>query len=276
MKAISSKTVLIIGAGNMGISFIHALIRNKFTHKKILVLEPKPSKELLNLSKKKKLVLTKKQEDFQNLIPDIVLLAVKPNQLKGLFSLNLINLTKKSVIVSIIAGKKTSTLRKLTNQNYNIVRSMTNTPISVGMGSSVVYFDKKTTPKAKKLSKQFFSLVGQVVEVGRESQIDSFTAIFGSGPAYVYFFIEILTKIALKNGFKLSDQMIIHLFLGSVLLMVNKKEHPKILRQKVTSKGGTTDAAIKSLLSSNKFYDILNKAIIKAKKRSKELASIAT
>ena len=88
---------------------------------------------------------------------------------------------------------------------------MTNTPISVGMGSSVVYFDQKTSPKAKKLSKQFLSLVGQVIEVNKESQIDTFTAIFGSGPAYVYFFIETLSKIASKNGFKQSDEMIIHL-----------------------------------------------------------------
>ena len=122
-----------------------------------------------------------------------------------------------------------------------------------------------------KLSKQFLGLVGQVVEVDRESQIDAFTAIFGSGPAYIYFFIETLSKIALKNGFKISDQMVIHLFLGSILLMVDKKEHPKILRQKVTSKGGTTDAAIKSLVSSNKFFKILNEAINKAKNRSRKL-----
>ena len=204
-------------------------------------------------------------------LPDLVLLAVKPNQVDNLFSLNLAKFIKRSVIVSIIAGKKISTLRKLSNQNLNIVRSMTNTPISVSMGSSVVYFDQKTTPKAKKLSKQFLSLVGQVVEVNKESQIDTFTAIFGSGPAYVYFFIETLSKIASKNGFKQSDQMIIHLFLGSILLMIDKGEHPAILREKVTSKGGTTDAAIRSLLSRDKFYKILNEAINKANKRSKNL-----
>ena len=130
------------------------------------------------------------------------------------------------------------------------------------MGSSVVYFDQKTSPKAKKLSKQFLSLVGQVIEVNKESQIDTFTAIFGSGPAYVYFFIETLSKIASKNGFKKSDEMIIHLFLGSILLMIDKGEHPAVLREKVTSKGGTTDAAIRSLISSGKFYNIL-----KSKKR---------
>ena len=197
---------------------------------------------------------------------------MKPNQVDNLFSLNLANLIKRSVIISIIAGKKTSTLRKLSNQNLNIVRSMTNTPISVSMGSSVVYFDQKTSLKAKKLSKQFLSLVGQVIEVNKESQIDTFTAIFGSGPAYIYFFIETLSKIASKNGFKQTDQMIIHLFLGSILLMLDKKEHPKILRKRVTSKGGTTEAAIKSLISSDKFYNVMNEAINKAAKRGKNLA----
>ena len=273
MTEIHNKTILIIGAGNMGISFMSSLIKNKFSGKKIIVLEPKPSKNVLNLKKGKKIVLIKNEEELSNIAqPDLVLLAVKPNQVDNLFSLNLAKLIKRSVIISIIAGKKTSTLRKLSNKNLNIVRSMTNTPISVGMGSSIVYFDQKTSPKAKKLSKQFLSLVGQVIEVNKESQIDTFTAIFGSGPAYVYLFIETLSKIASKNGFKQSDEMIIHLFLGSILLMFDKKEHPKILRKKVTSKGGTTEAAIKSLISSDKFYKVLNEAINKAAKRAKNLA----
>jgi pyrroline-5-carboxylate reductase len=273
MTEIHNKTILIIGAGNMGISFISSLIKNKFSGKKIIVLEPKPSNNVLNLKKGKKIVLIKNEEELSNVAqPDLVLLAVKPNQVDNLFSLNLAKLIKRSVIISIIAGKKTSTLRKLSNKNLNIVRSMTNTPISVGMGSSVVYFDQKTSPKAKKLSKQFLSFVGQVIEVNKESQIDTFTAIFGSGPAYVYLFIETLSKIASKNGFKQSDEMIIHLFLGSILLMFDKKEHPKILRKKVTSKGGTTEAAIKSLISSDKFYKVLNEAINKAAKRAKNLA----
>ena len=272
MKTIRNKTILIVGAGNMGIAFIFSLIKKKFTSKKIIVLESKPSKELLNLRKKKKIVLIRNEDGLDNTsLPDLVLLAVKPNQIEKLFSFNLAKSIKKSVIVSIIAGKKTSTLRNLCNQNLNVVRSMTNTPVSVGMGSSVVYFDKKTSLKAKKLSKQFLSLVGQVIEVNKESQIDTFTAIFGSGPAYVYFFIETLSKIASKNGFKPSDQMIIHLFLGSILLMLDKREHPTTLRKKVTSKGGTTDAAINSLISSDKFYKILSEAIDKAKDRSKKL-----
>ena len=148
MAEIHNKTILIIGAGNMGISFISSLIKNKFSGKKIIVLEPKPSKNVLNLKKGKKIVLIKNEEELSNVAqPDLVLLAVKPNQVDNLFSLNLAKLIKRSVIISIIAGKKTSTLRKLSNKNLNIVRSMTNTPISVGMGSSVIYFDQKIACK---------------------------------------------------------------------------------------------------------------------------------
>ena len=118
MTEIHNKTILIIGAGNMGISFISSLIKNKFSGKKIIVLEPKPSKNVLNLKKGKKIVLIKNEEELSNVAqPDLVLLAVKPNQVDNLFSLNLANLIKRSVIISIIAGKKTSTLRKLSNQN---------------------------------------------------------------------------------------------------------------------------------------------------------------
>jgi Pyrroline-5-carboxylate reductase len=85
-----NKTILIIGAGNMGVSFISSLIKNKFSSKKIIVLEPKPSKDVLNLKKRKKIVLIKNEEGLNNVaLPDLVLLAVKPNQVDNLFSLNL-------------------------------------------------------------------------------------------------------------------------------------------------------------------------------------------
>ena len=89
MTEIHNKTILIIGAGNMGISFISSLIKNKFSGKKIIVLEPKPSKNVLNLKKGKKIVLIKNEEELSNVAQlDIVLLAVKPNQVDNLFSVN--------------------------------------------------------------------------------------------------------------------------------------------------------------------------------------------
>lgn len=272
MKKLNNKSFLIIGAGNMGFAFIYSLVNHKFSYKNITVLEKNPSKKILELKKKKKITLIKKDDELgYKFKPDLVLIAVKPNDLENIFSNKFSSLIKNSVILSIVAGKKTTVLRKLSKQKTNVVRAMTNTPVSVGMGSSIIFLDNKVGLKAKNLSKQFLELVGQVMETTKESQIDTFTAIFGSGPAYIYYFIETLSKIAMKNGFKKSDQMVIHLFLGSMLLMINNEEHPTTLREKVTSKGGTTDSAIKSLMTSNNFYNILEKAIIRAKKRSKEL-----
>jgi pyrroline-5-carboxylate reductase len=185
---------------------------------------------------------------------------------------NLINVISNSLIISIIAGKKSRELKKLTKNTNSTVRAMTNTPVSLGMGTSIVYFDKKISRKNRKLSKEFLGLVGQVNETKNESSIDTFTAIFGSGPAYIFLFIEILTKITSKAGLSNAENMVIQTFLGSLLLLLSEKESPEILRKRVTSKGGTTEAALKVLNSSSGLEKILNQAILRAKKRSKQLS----
>tara|TARA_B110000438_G_scaffold255815_1_gene262871 strand:- start:44 stop:865 length:822 start_codon:yes stop_codon:yes gene_type:complete len=272
MTDLKKDRFLIIGAGNMGMSFVTALLRNKYSANKIIILENKPSKKLLKIKKEKKLTVIKNikyLKKYQK--PNIALLSVKPNQLNSVFDGDLIDFLKSSLIISIIAGKKLSILKKVTKNNLGTVRAMTNTPVSVGMGTSILFFDKKTPSILKKKAYQFLGLVGQVSEVKKESLIDPFTAIFGSGPAYIYYFIETLSKIAKKHGLENSNNMVLQLFLGSLLLMLNENESPESLRQKVTSKGGTTEAAMLSLTKSDKFNKILLEAINKAKKKSKEL-----
>lgn len=272
MTSLKKDKILIIGAGNMGISFIKALINNNIASKNIFVLEKNSSRQLSKLKKDKKINVVSNISFYkENQKPDIVLLAVKPNQLESLFDNKLKSFLNSSIIISIIAGKKLSILKKITGNKEKTVRAMTNTPISVGMGVSVVFFDKKTNSSLKNKSKSFLKLVGLVNEVKKESLIDSFTAIFGSGPAYIYYFIEVLTKIAKKNGHENADFMTIQLFLGSLLLMLNERESPQSLRKRVTSKGGTTHAAIQQLEKYHQFEKLMNKAISDATIRSKEL-----
>jgi len=123
------------------------------------------------------------------------------------------------------------------------------------------------------LAKEFLALVGQVNEARNESIIDTFTAIYGSGPAYIFLMIEILIKISSKAGLKNSENMVIQTFLGSLLLLMSEKHDAAMLRKKVTSKGGTTQAAL-SILNSNKgLPDLLSRAINKARKRSIDLSN---
>ena len=273
MVSLKNNKFLIIGAGNMGISFIKALLQNKISANKIFVLEKKISPELKKIKLNKKIKILKEARKFhENFRPDIVLLAVKPNQLDSAVNKELINIISDSLIISIIAGKKIYELKKITKNKNSTVRAMTNTPVSLGMGTSIIYFDKGIKRQSKNLAKEFLALVGQVNEAKNESAIDSFTAIYGSGPAYIYLMIESLTKISSKAGLKNSENMVIQTFLGSLLLLMSGNSNAKTLRENVTSKGGTTQAALSILNGHNGLPKLLSRAINKARKRSIELS----
>ena len=274
MNNLEKENFLILGAGNMGICFVKALIQNRIKANRIKIIEKNPSRELMVLKRKKKIEVFKDTKKvLTNINPSIVLLAVKPNQLSKALSSEFLKITKNSLIISIIAGKSLKELKKVT-KNSNCVRAMTNTPASVGMGTSLVFYDRNTKQKNKKLSNNFLSLIGQVNETKSEKQMDIFTAIFGGGPAYIYLFIDVLTQISKKAKFKNSRNMVIQTFLGSLLLLLSEKDEPVNLKKKVTSKGGTTESAL-SILENNKgLNNLMHKALKKAEQRSKELNKI--
>tara|TARA_X000000368_G_scaffold166036_1_gene131015 strand:- start:1013 stop:1840 length:828 start_codon:yes stop_codon:yes gene_type:complete len=273
MVSLKNNRFLILGAGNMGISFVKALIQNDISANKIFILEKRISSELKKIKLRKKIKILKEVTKLpKNFRPNIVLLAVKPNQLDSAINEELINIISDSLIISIIAGKKIRELKKLTRNKNNTVRAMTNTPVSLGMGTSIIYFDKGINKQYKNLAREFLALVGQVNEAKNESAIDSFTAIYGSGPAYIYLMIESLIKISSKAGHKNSENMVIQTFLGSLLLLMSSNRNAKTLRENVTSKGGTTQAALSILNSRNGLSKLLSRAINKARKRSIELS----
>ena len=257
---IKNDNILIIGAGNMGYAFISALIENKVSPKKIYVIEKKPSLRLKKIQKLKKIKIS------------ITILTIKPNQLVDVFSDELNNKIKNSLIISIVAGKTYSTLKKLSKGNKNIARAMTNTPAAVGWGTSIIYFAKTTTNANKKRAMHLMNLIGQVEEVKSEKSIDTFTGLFGSGPAYLYLLIEIWSNYAKKNGFKYAEEMTVQTILGSILLLLHTQEKPESLRQRVTSKGGTTEAALMELNNNQKFQKLFEKAISKAIKKATTLS----
>ena len=273
MRSLKNNKFLILGAGNMGISFIKAMLRNKISASNIFVLEKRISPELKKIKLRNKIIVKKEASKLpQRFRPDIVLLAVKPNQLDSAMDEDLVSTISNSLVISIIAGKKNRELKKITRNKNNTVRAMTNTPVSLGMGTSIVYFDKGIKRKYKNLTREFLALVGQVNEAKNESIIDTFTAIYGSGPAYIFLMIESLVRISSKAGLQNSQNMVIQTFLGSLLLLLSGKHDAKTLRKNVTSKGGTTQAALSILNSSNGLHKLLSKAVEKAKKRSKELS----
>ena len=273
MINLKKQKFLIIGAGNMGYAVLNSLIENKISSKNILIIEKKITPKLKKLKSKHNLKIVKNVRLLKyKFVPSISLISVKPNQLNAAVDSSLEKFLSNSLIVSIVAGKKISDLKKIFTLNKGIVRAMTNTPASVNMGTTLVCFDKTIKSDQKKIVRNFLSLLGQINETKNEKIIDDFTAIFGSGPAYIFLFIETLIKIADKSGFKNSKNMVLQTFLGSLLLLLNGKDSPTHLKKSVTSKGGTTEAALKILENNNGLSTLISKAVDKAKKRSRELS----
>ena len=262
-------TILIVGAGNMGFAFISALLDNKISPKQINIIEKKPTLKLKKISKAKKINLFKSIDELNIKTKiSITLIAIKPNQLDSLFTQEFNSKTKNSILISIVAGKTMGTLKKLSGNNKDIARAMTNTPVTVGFGTSIIYFSKTTTKTNKNKATHLLNLVGQVDEIKNEKHIDTFTALFGSGPAYLYLLIEIWTDLAKKYGLKNSEEMVIQTMLGSLLLLLKTQDSPKSLRAGVTSKGGTTEAALAEFTKNNNLQKLFKTAVSKAIKRA--------
>ena len=262
-------TILIVGAGNMGFAFISALLDNKISPKQINIIEKKPTLKLKKISKAKKINLFKSIDELNIKTKiSITLIAIKPNQLDSLFTQEFNSKTKNSILISIVAGKTMGTLKKLSGNNKDIARAMTNTPVTVGFGTSIIYFSKTTTKTNKNKATHLLNLVGQVDEIKNEKHIDTFTALFGSGPAYLYLLIEIWSDLAKKYGLKNSEEMVVQTMLGSLLLLLKTQDSPKSLRAGVTSKGGTTEAALAEFTKNNNLQKLFKTAVSKAIKRA--------
>jgi pyrroline-5-carboxylate reductase len=156
-----------------------------------------------------------------------------------------------------------------------IVRAMPNTPALIGEGASALFINTKAKPMLKK-AKAIFSAVGKAVVVDNEDLIDAVTAISGSGPAYYFLLMEEMIKAAVGLGLSedAAKDLVLQTAKGAGMLATDagkKGESPAELRQKVTSPGGTTEAALKELAEGN-FSPLIEAAIKKARDRSRELS----
>jgi len=203
----------------------------------------------------------------------ILVLAVKPQNLKELLKEVSQALTEDKLLISIAAGVRTEKIEKLSGKSLRLVRAMPNMPALVQAGISVLFKGKKAKSDDLKKAQALLSAVGQVLEVGKEDLLDAVTALSGSGPAYFFYFIEALREAGLKMGLsqELVDPLVIGTAVGSLKLLGETGESVSKLREKVTSPGGTTEAAL-TLLKENKFLELVIRALQAAQARSKELS----
>lgn len=203
------------------------------------------------------------------------LLCVKPQDLAAAAAqLAASRQISKSLTVSIVAGIGTETLQKMLGSD-KIVRTMPNTPAQIGAGCTFAY----ATPAAsndKQPVKKLFESVGKLFWVENEELIDVATAISGSGPAYAFALIEAISEAGAKLGMErdIAVAATAQSLRGAAAMVLELKENPAILRAKVTSKGGTTEAAM-AVLSEKGFSDAVQQAVRSAHQRAEQLAESA-
>ncbi len=201
----------------------------------------------------------------------VVIIGVKPAMVGGTLATLVDALEPDCVVISVAAGVTTTSMEEVIRQS--VLRAMPNTPALVGRAVTGLAAGSRATSAQLALGRSVFETVGTVVEVP-ESQIDALGTISGSGPAYVFYLIEELTRTAVGLGFSAEQatELVTGTFLGSVELLAASGEDPAELRRRVTSPNGTTERAIAELAKAD-LTGLFDRATAAALARSKELAA---
>ena len=259
----------------MGTSILDGLITKKIiSNQDIFILEPNKNQRLLLRKKGISVFENISEIDIKKLGIKALLIAVKPQILKEVALEINSYMDIKVPIISIVAGKRINFFKNIFGKNTSVIRVMPNTPATYGKGISAIYACNKTKKIHFERTKKIFSAIGKVVTTEEEKEMDVITAISGSGPAYVFLFIESLIISAIKNGLdrKTAIELVKETFLGASYMASKSKRSPEELRIDVTSPGGVTEAALKEFNKNNIFKHTINKAIKSAVKKSISLS----
>ncbi|HEX4916780.1 MAG TPA: pyrroline-5-carboxylate reductase [Limnobacter sp.] len=239
------KNIVFIGAGNMAYAILGGLIGKGAAPSSFHTIDP--SEHAAQKMSELGIACTPQWPDaFQ---ADVVVLAVKPQQMEAVLQANAAHLGK-ALLVSIAAGVSVEQIRAWSMQsNARVVRCMPNTPALVGEGMAGLYFTQNCDAEDQSFARQVFESCGEVIHVNREEDINAVTAISGSGPGYVFFLMESLAQAACELGFspEQANLLVQQTFLGAATLAKQSNDSFATLREKVTSKGGTTHAGLEQL-----------------------------
>lgn len=238
-----------IGGGNMARAIIGGLKQNGFEMSDITVLELDAQKRT-ELAQDLSVQVTDTYAEFHN--TDVIVLAIKPQQLKEVCQ-QLNAVLSSQLVVSIAAGVRSKDMSAWLNHYQGIVRVMPNTPAQIQAGVSALYAMPQVTQTQREQASTILAAVGKTLWLDDEAKMDAVTAISGSGPAYVFYFIEALRAAGVALGLTddEANMLALQTFAGASLLATQSTTDVKTLRAQVTSKGGTTEQGILSLESAD-------------------------
>jgi pyrroline-5-carboxylate reductase len=250
--------ILIIGGGNMGSTYAQSFVRSHITSKKnMMILEKSPEKaEELSLKD-----IGTIYGNAADCIPaaDLIILAVKPQDIGILFQHIKPFVTSNQVILSIMAGVTISSICSGLGVT-KVIRAMPNLPAQIGAGMTAFTATDDVTRLELVMIQNLLNTTGKTVYVEKEAMIDATTAISGSGPAYVYYFMNAMMQAAQQMGFNQSEAELLvnQTFMGALDLYAKSDLSCDEWISRVASKGGTTEAALKDFAENNLHLNIMN------------------
>ena len=265
-----SPTLCFIGGGNMARSLIGGLIARGKDPAQLMVADPVESQ--LQSLRQQFGVLTSSSNQEIVTAADVVILAVKPQEMRNVIVALVPYLTHRPLIISVAAGIRASDIQRWAG-GLPVVRCMPNRPALQGCGMTGLFATADVTVDRRRIAAEILGAVGATLWLEQESQMDAVTAISGSGPAYFFLLIEMLEEAGAALGLpaEVSHRLAVETAYGSGCMAREATESAATLRQQVTSKGGTTAAALHVLEDSN-VRAIFATAVAAAAQRSAQLA----
>lgn len=261
--------IAFLGGGNMAGALIGGMLASGFAARDISVIEVSPAARERLASQHG--VRASSAPDAATFEAQVLVLAVKPQDMKAALAA-IGGTVRGKLVVSIAAGLRIGTLGRWLGGHGRIVRCMPNTPALVGAGITALFAAPEVSPAERGSAESILQAVGEVVWVDEERLLDPVTALSGSGPAYVFWFIEHLAEAAVGLGLsrEVASKLAVHTVLGAAKLAVASSEPPAALRKNVTSKGGTTEAALR-VFDEERMAERLARAVAAASRRGEQL-----
>ncbi|HJZ42884.1 MAG TPA: pyrroline-5-carboxylate reductase [Hyphomicrobiaceae bacterium] len=266
-------SLLLAGAGNMGYALLSGWLERGLDPARIIVQDPAPpprAKELL----REHGIDARAQVGSLPEPPAVLVVAVKPQVMDEVFPALAPFVRERTVVLSVAAGRTLSSFEQHLPAKSAVIRSMPNTPASVGRGITVAVANDFVTAEQRKVCDALLRAVGEVAWIKEERLLDAVTAVSGSGPAYVFYLAECLAEAGVKAGLpsELAQKLARWTVAGAGELLHRADLGPDLLRQNVTSPGGTTFAALQVLMAPNGLAKLMSEAVAAATQRSRELA----
>lgn len=270
---LARKKIAVIGAGHIGAALIGGILKAKLIAPKSVTASRRQPEALEELRRRWGIHTTTDNRKAAK-GADIVILAVKPQVAPSVLDELGPAVSKRQLIISVMAGLTTQTINRRLRKQNPVIRAMPNTPVLVDEGATPIAKGEHADEADLKTAESIFGAVG-TVEIIPESLMDAVTGLSGSGPVYVFMVIEALTDGGVRVGIPrpIALRLAAQTVYGSAKLVLETGKHPAILKDEVTTPGGTAIAAIHELESKGLRTDLMD-AVVAATRRSEELSRL--